>query len=351
VLANHAALEVLGAGWEVGEAMGDFLTRRGIQITSPSGSPLAPEQLASIQTLRSGTDVRHYQEIIRRPDGTSLPILTNAVALDSLLGLPLGEEKAEPVALVVLQDVTALKEAERLKDEFIAVAAHELKTPMAAVKGYAELLLHQSRRDEQAQLADWQSEALETIDQATNRLVELTDDLLDVARLQADHLQLHLEPHDLLALVRRVIKRFQVVGSHSSISLVADQEYVVACLDVHRTEQILGNLLSNAIKYSPQGGAISISVTEHSAAGTAEVAVTDHGIGIPSSQQGLLFSRFVRADNARELGIPGTGLGLYLCRELVQRQGGHLSFTSVEGEGSVFSFSLPLAPEEPESTV
>ena len=153
--------------------------------------------------------MRQAQEIIRRADGASLPILTNAVALDWMLlrDLPLPDEPAmtfgDPVALVVFQDVTALKEAEQLKDEFIAIAAHELKTPMASVKGYADMLLRQSQKDEQhAALSAWQKEALDTIDQATNRLVELTDDLLDVARLQADHMQLHPEPHDLIALAR-----------------------------------------------------------------------------------------------------------------------------------------------------
>ncbi|MGO8946136.1 MAG: ATP-binding protein [Ktedonobacterales bacterium] len=351
VLANRAAQTVMGSDWQVGQPLSLFLDEHGIQFTGTNGQPLPTEELASLRALRRGTAVRHSLEVIHRLDGTALPLLINAVSLDPVLvrSLPLrdGHAKAggDPVVLVVFQDVTALKEAERLKDEFIAVAAHELKTPMASVKGYADMLVHRSIEDKQAKLSDWQLEALETIDQATNRLVELTDDLLDVARLQADHLQLHQEPHDLIALTRRVVKRFQIVSGRHTLSLATNQEFVVACLDVRRTEQIIGNLLSNAIKYSPAGGSISISIRQDSQSGMAELAVTDPGIGIPEDQQALLFNRFARAENARELGITGTGLGLYLCRELVERQGGHIRFTSKEGRGSTFWLSLPLATD------
>ena len=231
-----------------------------------------------------------------------------------------------PVALVVFEDVTALKEAERLKDEFVAMAAHELKTPMAAVKGYADMLLRRSRGNEQTTLVSWQDEALETIDQATNRLVELTDDLLDVARLQADR---HAAPPRAPRPHCIDPTRHQALSSderQAYISLVSSHEFVVVCLDIRRTEQIIGNVLSNAIKYSPTGGSITVTVRQDDQSGMAMLAVADPGIGIPPDQQAHLFNRFVRADNAREMGITGTGLGLYLCRELTERQGGHIWF-------------------------
>jgi signal transduction histidine kinase len=352
VLANRSAQEVLGHEWVVGQPLAGYLAESGVAFAGTNGQPLPTEELASMRALRLGTAVRHSLEVLRRANGTTLPVLVNAVALDPQLirNLPLGDGRvgasSGPVALVVFQDVTALKEAEHLKDEFIAVAAHELKTPMASVKGYADMLLRRSVGEEDLKLADWQVEALETIDQATNRLVELTDDLLDVARLQSDHLQLRTEPHDLIALTRRVMKRFQIISGRHSLSLSAQEEFVVACIDVRRTEQIIGNLLSNAIKYSPQGGSVSISIQQDDEAGTATVSIADQGIGIPEDQQALLFNRFARAENARELGITGTGLGLYLCRELVERQGGRIWFTSKPGEGSTFSLSLPLAASE-----
>ncbi|HEU5347752.1 MAG TPA: histidine kinase dimerization/phospho-acceptor domain-containing protein, partial [Ktedonobacterales bacterium] len=252
VLANHAAQEAWGAHWAEGQTMDDFLTSSGTQVVSSGGRPLEIGELATVQAVRTGEAIRHYQEVIRRPDGTSLPVLLNAVALDpDMLGdtapsesRPRMQVSPEHLALVVLQDVTAMKEAERVKDEFIAIAAHELKTPMAAVKGYANMLVRHTEHQEAAALEAWQVEALETIDQATNRLVELTEDLLDVARLQAERLQLHIEPHDLIALARRVMKRFQMASDRHTLSLVANDEFVVATLDVRRTEQIVGNLLS-----------------------------------------------------------------------------------------------------------
>lgn len=352
VLANRAAQEVWGAHWVAGQTMTDFLTNMGVQIVGSGGRPLLTDELATIQAVRTGEAIRHYQEVIRRPGGAALPVLLNAVALDAhvMEGASLavaggGLAERDRFALVVLQDVTAIKEAERLKDEFIAIAAHELKTPMAAVKGYADMLVRHTQHDAAVTLEPWQIEALETIDQATNRLVELTEDLLDVARLQAERLQLHVEPHDLIALTRRVIKRFQMASERHTLALVADGEYVVASLDVRRTEQIIGNLLSNAIKYSPEGGPVTITIEQDEEAGNARLSVRDEGIGIPANQQMLLFNRFARADNARERGIAGTGLGLYLCRELVELQGGQLWFESEEGYGSTFYVTLPLAQD------
>ncbi|HEV2405890.1 MAG TPA: histidine kinase dimerization/phospho-acceptor domain-containing protein, partial [Ktedonobacterales bacterium] len=286
-LANRAAADVWGAVWPVGMPMAEFLASSGTQITGPDDQPLPDDDLATVKAARTGVAVRHHQEIIRRPDGTSLPILLNAVALrpHALHGLlPAAavegrerEAEAEPAALVVLQDVAALKEAERLKDEFITIAAHELKTPMAAVRGYAGMLLRRMGRSDQTDLADWQVEALETIDQATSRLVELTNDLLDVTRIQAGRMELRPEPHDLVALARRVVKRFQVTTDRHTLSVAVEgpDPYVVVCLDVPRTEQVLSNLLSNAIKYSPDGGPITVTARPDADTGMAELRVRD----------------------------------------------------------------------------
>ncbi|HEV8192138.1 MAG TPA: ATP-binding protein, partial [Ktedonobacterales bacterium] len=350
VLANRAAEDVWGARWPEGQSMAEFLAANGTRFVRADGYPLDVGELATVRAVRTGESVQHYQEIVRRPDGTTLPILLNAVVIDPWV-LPSSGDAAdadtptalEPVVLVVLQDVTALKEAERLKDEFIAIAAHELKTPMAALKGYANMLTRTPAGDEAAPLEDWQVEALETIDQATTRLVELTDDLLDVARLQSGRLELRLEPYDLVALARRVTKRLQVMSNQHTLMLQSPADYVVALIDVPRMEQVVTNLVSNAIKYSPDGGEVIITIREDTELGVAEFCVQDHGIGIPSAQQALMFGRFARAENAHDRGIKGTGLGLYLSRELVERHGGHIWFESTEGEGSRFYVTVPLA--------
>ncbi len=349
VLVNRAAVDVFGAPWQEDQPMVSFLSMRGIQLFGSDGHQLTPDELATLRALRSGEAVRHYQEIIRRSDGTTLPVLLNAVAIDPrILGWTskqLNEEndKLEAVAVVALHDVTALKEAEQLKDEFIGIAAHELRNPLAALKGFAQMLITQTAHGKGPPLADWQIEAIEALDQATTRLVGLTEDLLDMTRLQAGLLELYPSPTELGMLVTRVVARLRVLSASHSLVVHTPAEHVIVDIDPQRIEQVLINLVNNAVKYSPEGGVINITIMLHDATRTAQVSVRDEGMGIPQSQQASIFGRFVRADNVRAHGITGTGLGLYLCRELIWRHGGRIWFKSVENEGSTFFFELPLA--------
>ncbi|HEX6551684.1 MAG TPA: ATP-binding protein [Ktedonobacteraceae bacterium] len=348
VLANRAAATVWGALWSPGQPMGEFLKENRIRLFAMDGRPLAPEQLATLRAVRQGETVHQHQEIIRHPDGTTLPVLVNAVALDeqTLNVLPADATKHEAraperAALVVHQDVTALKEAEHLKDEFLGIAAHELRTPLAILKGFAQTLIVQTARGRGTELAEWQMESVQGIDQSTSRLIELTEDLLDVTRLQAGRITFHREPTDLVALARRVVARLQMTTERHHLSLLASSEYLVADVDPRRIEQVLSNLVGNAIKYSPAGGSIEVTIREESETKTALLSIRDSGIGIPVQQQARIFGRFERADNARAYGIGGTGLGLYLCRELVERHGGRIWFESAEGQGSTFFIALP----------
>ncbi len=352
VLANRATTDLWGAPWPPGQPMQDFLMACGTRIIRVDGQPLLPDEYATLRAVRMDAAVHQHQEIIRHQDGTTLPVLVNAVGLDPLvLDWSRTDESStagapEPVALVVHQDVTALKAAERLKDEFIGIAAHELRNPLAALKGFAEMLAIQTARGKGPELADWQLEAVEAIDQAATRLAELTDDLLDVTRLQAGRMELRIEPNDIAALARRVATRAQVTAPNHVIAIHTEAEHIIVCIDVRRMEQVLTNLLNNAIKYSPEGGEVLLTIRRDQADGVAEISVQDHGIGIPAAQQARIFGRFVRADNANERGIKGTGLGLYLTRELVERHGGQVWFESEEDQGSTFFVTLPLGQHE-----
>ncbi len=357
LLANRAAASVWGAAWHIDQPMQEFLATHGIRIFDAQGRPQELTDFATLRAVQEGETVLHHQEIIRRPNGSSLPVLVNAVALDSSDGWhafrqapdapePTAQYKqhadVESVALVVHQDVSALKEAEYLKDEFIGVAAHELRNPLAVLKGFAGMLVYQTARGKGAQLSPWQTEALEEIDEATSRLDKLTEDLLDVTRLQAGRLVLSRTSTDLVALIRHMVTQRQMTTRHHAFSLDTEHTSLVVEVDRERIEQVLTNLLSNAIKYSPHGGPIELTIREEVKPHAALLSIRDRGIGIPALQQARIFGRFVRAENARASEITGTGLGLYLSRELVERHGGRLWFESTEGVGSTFFMALPL---------
>ncbi len=351
MLANRAAMEIWGAEWKMNQPLQDFMSENSIAVYKSHGRALQFEELGTIRSLRSDNAANHFEEIIRRKDGTEKAVLFSAVPMDkqilhwTMIGaLNESDIQLEPVSLVVLQDISAMKEAENTKDQFITMAAHELKTPMAAVKGYADMLVtHSGDTANSAPLSEWQQEAISTIQLSISRLVELTEDLLDVTRLQADRLELTIEPHDIIALMKRVVKRFRAMTQKHTIQTKFPDGYLVVMIDPARTEQVMGNIISNAIKYSPDGGEICITIKRSSDANMAEVSVIDHGIGIPQSQHSRIFSRFERADNARSLSISGTGLGLFISKEIIERQGGHIWFVSDLGKGSTFFIALPLA--------
>ncbi len=348
VLANRAAATVWGVVWPPGQPMGEFLRENHIRIFAVDGRPLTSGQLATLRAVRQGETVHQHQEIIRHADGATLPVLVNAVALDAqtlnVLPADAAQHEArapEKAALVVHQDVTALKEAEHLKDEFLGIAAHELRTPLAILRGFAQTLIVQTARGRGTELAEWQMESVEGIDQSTSRLIELTEDWLDVTRLQAGRITFHREPTDQVALARRVVARLQMTTERHHLSLLTSLEYLVVDVDPRRIEQVLTNLIGNAIKYSPAGGPIEVTVREEVETKMALLSIRDSGIGIPVQQHARIFGRFERADNARADGIGGTGLGLYICRELVERHGGRIWFESAEGQGSTFFITLP----------
>jgi signal transduction histidine kinase len=325
----------------------EFLTSNGIEITNAQGYPLPPSHFATLRAVQRGETVLQQQELIRRSSGSSLPVLVNAVALPAQRRWsgPLQETEQQTsvaMALVMHQDVTALKEAEYLKDEFVGIVAHELRTPLAALKGFADMLLVQTARGRGVALAEWQQEALEEIELATTRLVKLTEELLDVTHLQAGRLHLQRTPTNMVPLAQRVVTLLQQTTTRHRLEVRTTQPELLADIDPGRIEQVLTNLIVNAIKYSPQGGPVTITIWEKTAARIVGISVQDKGIGIPRRQHAQIFGRFMRADNAQAWGISGTGLGLYICRELVERHGGLLWFESEEDAGSTFFVTLPL---------
>lgn len=351
VLANRASADIWGARWQPGQPMQAFLETQGIRLVDAQGRPLAPETWVTLRAVRQQEVARSYQEHIVQPGGLHLPVLVYALPVTPQTawqddGTVL--DTSEPFALVLYQDVTSLKEVERLKDEFIGIAAHELRAPLAVLKSAASMLCMQTARGHGPQLADWQQETLQDIEQATDRLSNLTEDLLDVTRLQAGKLTLHPCQTDMVALARRVVATLQQTTTRHQLIVSSTLEAREMMVDRERIEQVLVNLIGNAIKYSPQGGEITLHLWEQTGEELV-ISIQDEGIGIPVYQQGQIFGRFMRADNAHALSIHGTGLGLYLCRELIEQHGGRIWFQSTEGKGSTFFFTLPQPHQDTES--
>lgn len=352
ILANRAAHDLWGAVWSQGQSMDDFLTQSGVCLCSEDGRSLLPVNTATSRAVVFGEAVSQSQVVVRQPDGTNHSVLLSTVPLDDLQALSrlpcelTGVLAAsERVALVVYQDVAVLKEAEALKDQFVSMAAHELRTPVTVIAGYTEMMLRRAARQKGNPLDEWQISKLHEMEQAIQRLTKLTEDLLDVTRVQGGQLQLRPGPTDLVALTRKLTNQLQATTDRHHLSLQTALPHLWTMVDAFRLEQVLINVLTNAIKYTPQGGPIEITLEEETHIHEARFRVRDRGIGIPREQQAHIFERFVRAENARAACIGGTGLGLYLCRELIERQGGHIHFESEEHGGTTFFFSLPIVAE------
>jgi signal transduction histidine kinase len=246
-----------------------------------------------------------------------------------------GEARAAEQELRTLN--AELARAVRLRDEFLAAAAHELKTPVAGLRLCAQLLLRR-RTTADAVDPDRLDRALRTIDGQSHRLARLVERLLDLARIEAGGLAIKPQPVELGPLVRAVARAVQQGAPRHAIA-VAAAEPVNARVDPARFAQVLADLLDNAVKFSPAGGAIDVTVGTDSA-GEALVAVRDHGLGVAPEERVGLFDRFHRAHGGH---LGGLGLGLHLSREIVERHGGRIAVEHPADGGTRFVVTVPSA--------
>lgn len=245
----------------------------------------------------------------------------------------------------VVVEITARKHLERMQQDFLAAVSHDLRNPLTALRGQAQLLRRRAARDAAAVPA-WVDDAAARIDGLISRMLAMVGDLMDVALLRAGQaLELELRPTDLVALARVAVEEHQKATRHS-IDFVPTTREVVGCWDPGRLERVLANLLSNAVKYSPDGGPILVEVAATrvgNGAAWAVLTVRDHGIGIPAADLPHVFERFRRGANAGQ--IVGTGIGLAGAKQIVEQHGGTIAVVSDEGIGSAFTVRLPLDPD------
>ena len=227
------------------------------------------------------------------------------------------------------------RRALRQQREFIADAAHEMRTPVTSIKGYAQILESIFKTDGNVASVHMVSKLIEQVDNLTT----LIKDLFDDTKVKEGKLDLRPQYFDFTALVVEVIEEMQhTTKQHKIVSQLAELPKIYA--DKHRLRQVIVNLLTNAIKYSP--GATRINVATTSRGNAITLNVQDFGLGIPKDMQSKIFTRFYRVQNENLDTYPGLGLGLYIVADIIKRHGGSMDVTSNEGEGSIFCFTLPI---------
>lgn len=244
------------------------------------------------------------------------------------------------------QSVKTAQEAIRLRDDFLSVAAHELRTPITVLRGQADLNLRQLRKAGTMD-PDRLAHALEVMNAHAVKLARLVDQLLDVSRIQGGRLILDRQPTNITQLVGEIVAARQPALERHSLTFMAAGD-VMAIVDPLRVEQVINNLIDNAIKYSPRGGAVRVEQAQPDP-GAVEIAVTDQGIGIPPGQRNAIFDRFYRAHAAEY--YSGLGLGLHISREIVELHGGSIRAEFPPEGGSRFIVRLPVVPPDPTPTI
>ncbi len=232
------------------------------------------------------------------------------------------------------------EELNRLKDEFMSLASHELRTPLTAIQGNAELLhLKLKQRTEATNSSDQDIQVVERIIRQAKQLNRLIEEMLDATRIQGDVLELNIEEGiDLVEITKRVIDSYAATGREINLEVSADA--LVGNWDEDRLEQVLHNLLSNALKYSPQDTSVNVRLQRRD--DEALVSIKDRGPGLSAEEQAHIFDRFYRLSRNEKSRVEGLGLGLYIAYQIINRSGGRLWVESKPGEGSTFSFALPL---------
>jgi PAS domain S-box-containing protein len=318
-------------GWALQDAVGQHqdsvitwkrLEKGDLSQAIADGWPFRMPSDAPVETL-------YVEGDLLRRDGMTLSIgITYAPLLDD-------DNRLQNI-IANVRDITNFRRAQEMQNVFISTVSHELKTPVALIKGYAGTL---NRED-----ASWEPQvvhdSLKVIEEEADRLTELIENLLATSKLRAERMQLDLGEVKLNQLAGSVVERFQTQTAAHTFKVSFPPDFPVIQGDEVRLRQVLDNLVSNAIKYSPQGGTITIGGEVDN--GYVTISVRDEGIGIPETEQEHIFERFYRVDGPMSRKTKGTGLGLYLAKAVIEAHGGNIRVKSKPGAGSTFYFTIPL---------
>lgn len=321
----NPAMERL-TGWNENEVLGQFYFKV-LRPKDRQGNDLGLQDSPILQAF-AGQIVLNRDMRLTTRDGQCFDARVSASCVRSARGELIN-------GILTIRDVTREREQEEQRSTFISVISHELQTPIAIIKGYASTLARADARWEPNTLRS----RLVAIEEEADRLNKLVGNLLYASRIQANGLQMDVAALDLGPLVQKVVRRLHAKSKEVEITLDIPDNLPAVMADRERIEEVLQNLLDNAIKYSPRELVVHISI--HATGEEVVVSVRDTGMGISLRDQEQVFERFHRVGDSRAQSTPGAGLGLYICRAIVEAHGGRIWVESTLREGSTFSFSLP----------
>jgi two-component system phosphate regulon sensor histidine kinase PhoR len=343
LLSNAMGETMLGLTLDAGMSLAELA--EALAMRSLDGQLLHLDATPLARALR-GDVYQNYEVRVTAGTGNDLVMSCSGAPL-------LADDGQLDGAVIVFRDMTAYRQHEALRDEFVAVAAHELRAPLAAVKGYTDLLLQREASRPEAAPSDRRGIML--LSRQIEHLVQLVDNLLNVSRLDAGQLELYLQPVDLISLIEACIDRISIGDNNHQFVFDGPPSLQVIC-DQLRIQQVFTNLLSNSARYSAAGTQISVEVWTEActiengviigSGGSGRcivVAVRDQGVGMSPEVQAKVFDRYYRANTATA--ASGLGLGVYLSREIVLRHGGRIWLESAVGQGTAFYVMLPIGTD------
>ncbi|TAK36867.1 MAG: PAS domain S-box protein [Chloroflexota bacterium] len=324
IVANRTACRLLGRDLPAGTPIDQEAQRYG--LLRPDGQPCAPDDLPLSRALR-GERVTRQEVVIRRPDDSEVTVMVNCV--------PVRRGERVVKAIAVFQDITSLKEVERLRGEFVHLVSHDLRNPLTSVLGNAQWL----RRLLASRGLEKEAAIAEAVSTSGRRMNAMIQDLVESTRLEAGALKMNKEQVNPLRLLVDIAERIGTAEDRARIHVEPVDNLPPVEVDPDRIERCIVNLLTNALKYSPPDSPVLVRVA--AGADDAVISVTDQGHGIPPEDLPRLFERFYRAKKAERV-AEGLGLGLYITRLIAEAHGGRVWVESEVGRGSTFYVGLPL---------
>ncbi|KYG01208.1 histidine kinase, partial [Sorangium cellulosum] len=296
-------------------------------LCAPGGRPLLHHEMPLVRAAR-GQGMTCEELWFRRGDGSHIPVVVSAGPVRDDQGTILG-------AIASYEDVTHFTERERLREEWLSIVAHDLRQPLTAITACAGML---SRRSEAADIQGWSRKILASV----QRIERMAEELLDASKLEARRFSLDRLPMDLRAQLRAAVDLANMERPERAVVLAADEDVPLVDADAARVDQVVGNLLLNAAKYGDPRAPTRVTLSRREA--EVEVAIENRGPGIHPDELPKLFQRFQRLTSGpSRRNLPGTGLGLYICKGIIEAHGGRIWARSEPDETTSFHFTLPLS--------